>query len=85
MQKLDMRYEGKAKRVYATENVDLFVVEYKDDATAFNAQKRGTIGQKGVVNNAITAIRQGSGDFLPKPYTNDQVIQAIKQLLQAAE
>ncbi|WP_034335011.1 phosphoribosylaminoimidazolesuccinocarboxamide synthase [Deinococcus misasensis] len=56
MQKLDMRYEGKAKRVYATEDKDLFVVEYKDDATAFNAQKRGTIGQKGVVNNAITAI-----------------------------
>ena len=51
----ELRYEGKAKRVYATENPAEYVVEYKDDATAFNAQKRGTIQGKGAVNNAITA------------------------------
>lgn len=51
----ELRYEGKAKRVYATQNPAEYVVEYKDDATAFNAQKRGTIQGKGAVNNAITA------------------------------
>jgi len=50
-----MRYEGKAKKVYATDDPGLYVVEYKDDATAFNAQKRGTIHGKGVVNNAVSS------------------------------
>lgn len=50
-----MRYEGKAKKVFATDDPGLFVVEYKDDATAFNAQKRGTIQGKGLVNNAVSA------------------------------
>ena len=54
IKKLEQRYEGKAKKVFATEDPSLFIVEYKDDATAFNAQKRGTIQAKGVVNNAIT-------------------------------
>jgi len=48
-------YEGKAKIVYATERPDLIVQFFKDDATAFNAQKRGTIVGKGVVNNRMSA------------------------------
>ena len=50
-----MIYEGKAKKIYETDNPDLLIQEFKDDATAFNAQKRGTIQQKGIVNNAISA------------------------------
>jgi phosphoribosylaminoimidazole-succinocarboxamide synthase len=51
----EQRYEGKAKRVFATANPAFFIVEYKDDATAFNAQKRGTIVAKGIVNNRISS------------------------------
>lgn len=47
-------YEGKAKKVYATDNPDLVIVSYKDDATAFNGQKRGTIVGKGIVNNKVS-------------------------------
>lgn len=54
--KKDFIYEGKAKRVYTTDNPNEVVIEYKDDATAFNAQKRGTIKEKGVVNNEVTTI-----------------------------
>ena len=55
MNRLEQRYEGKAKRVFATDDPHLFVVEYKDDATAFNAQKRGTVRGKGAVNNVVSA------------------------------
>ena len=48
-------YEGKAKRLYVTNEPGLLLVEFKDDATAFNAQKRGTIEGKGTANNAISA------------------------------
>ena len=48
-------YEGKAKRVYATANPAEYIVEYKDDATAFNGVKKAQIGGKGAINNAITA------------------------------
>jgi len=51
----ELKYEGKAKKVFATEDPEIFLIEYKDDATAFNAQKRGSIAQKGVVNNAVTS------------------------------
>ena len=47
-------YEGKAKKVFATDDPDLCVVSYKDDATAFNGKKKGTIGGKGVVNNRMS-------------------------------
>nr|WP_207754874.1 phosphoribosylaminoimidazolesuccinocarboxamide synthase [Desulforadius tongensis] len=50
-----MLYEGKAKKVYKTDNQDLLWVEYKDDATAFNGAKKGTIVGKGVLNNLISA------------------------------
>jgi phosphoribosylaminoimidazole-succinocarboxamide synthase len=56
VQKGEMLYEGKAKRVYATDQPKYVIVEYKDDATAFNGEKRGTIGGKGELNNRMTAI-----------------------------
>ena len=54
MQKLEQLYEGKAKKVYATEDPGLVIVDYKDDATAFNGAKKGTITGKGVINNQMT-------------------------------
>jgi phosphoribosylaminoimidazole-succinocarboxamide synthase len=51
---MEQLYEGKAKKVYATDNPDQVIVSYKDDATAFNGQKRGTIVGKGVVNNKVS-------------------------------
>lgn len=54
MKKLEMLYEGKAKKVYKTDNEDYFIVDYKDDATAFNGEKKGTIKGKGVINNRVT-------------------------------
>lgn len=56
MKKLDLLYEGKAKKVYTTEDPDALIVDYKDDATAFNGEKRGTIVGKGVVNNRMTNL-----------------------------
>lgn len=55
MTKGDMLYEGKAKKIFLTEKMDEVIHYFKDDATAFNAQKRGTILDKGVVNNKISA------------------------------
>ena len=55
MEKLEMMYEGKAKKIYATDKTDEVIVYYKDDATAFNGEKKGQIEDKGVMNNAITA------------------------------
>ncbi|MFO7294406.1 MAG: phosphoribosylaminoimidazolesuccinocarboxamide synthase [Caldicoprobacter sp.] len=54
MKKLELLYEGKAKKVYATDDPGYVILEYKDDATAFNGLKRGTIVGKGVVNNKIS-------------------------------
>ena len=54
MKKCDMLYEGKAKKVYATEDPELYIVDYKDDATAFNGLKKGTILGKGAINNRVT-------------------------------
>ncbi|MBQ3287167.1 MAG: phosphoribosylaminoimidazolesuccinocarboxamide synthase [Firmicutes bacterium] len=56
MQKLEQLYEGKAKKVFATDDPQLLIVEYKDDATAFNGQKKGTIQGKGVINNQMSNI-----------------------------
>jgi phosphoribosylaminoimidazole-succinocarboxamide synthase len=55
MEKKEMLYEGKAKKIYATDDKDRVVVYYKDDATAFNGEKKGQIDEKGVMNNAITS------------------------------
>lgn len=54
MKKTEQLYEGKAKKVFATENPDYCIVSYKDDATAFNGLKKGTIIGKGVVNNKMS-------------------------------
>lgn len=54
MKTLEQLYEGKAKKVYLTEDVDVLIVAYKDDATAFNGEKKGTIEGKGVINNRMT-------------------------------
>ncbi|TQI65608.1 phosphoribosylaminoimidazole-succinocarboxamide synthase [Clostridium sp. KNHs216] len=54
MKKCELLYEGKAKKVYATDDKDYCIVDYKDDATAFNGQKKGTIVGKGVVNNKMS-------------------------------
>lgn len=56
MQKGEAFYEGKAKILYATDNLDLIIQYFKDDATAFNAQKRGTIREKGILNNKISEV-----------------------------
>lgn len=54
MVKTEQLYEGKAKKVFATDDPDLCIVDYKDDATAFNGLKKGTILGKGVINNRVT-------------------------------
>lgn len=54
MERLEQLYEGKAKKVFATDNKDLVIVSYKDDATAFNGLKKGTIKGKGVINNQMS-------------------------------
>ena len=56
MTKRAQLYEGKAKKVYATESPELLIVSYKDDATAFNGLKRGTISGKGVINNRMSNL-----------------------------
>ncbi len=54
MEKREQLYEGKAKKVFATDDPNLYIVEYKDDATAFNGLKKGTIVGKGVINNRVS-------------------------------
>lgn len=54
MKKLEQLYEGKAKKVFATDDMQACIVEYKDDATAFNGLKKGTIADKGIINNRVS-------------------------------
>ena len=54
MEKKEQLYEGKAKKVFKTDDPELLIVEYKDDATAFNGLKKGTIAGKGVINNQMS-------------------------------
>ncbi|MDR1953680.1 MAG: phosphoribosylaminoimidazolesuccinocarboxamide synthase [Clostridiales Family XIII bacterium] len=56
MEKGKQLYEGKAKKVYETNDPNLYIVSYKDDATAFNGEKKGTIADKGVVNNIMSNL-----------------------------
>ena len=53
--KKEQLYEGKAKKIFATSDPDLVIMEYKDSATAFNGAKKGTIEDKGIMNNEISA------------------------------
>ncbi len=73
MKKLEQIYEGKAKKVYATDDADLVLVEYKDDATAFNGLKKGTIAGKGVINNKVTnhMMRMLEGEGVPTHYVEE--------------
>ena len=59
IEKKEQLYEGKAKKVYATNDPDIVIVDYKDDATAFNGEKKGTISGKGVINNKMTNLMFG--------------------------
>jgi phosphoribosylaminoimidazole-succinocarboxamide synthase len=56
MNKFEMLYEGKAKKIYSTSDKEKVIVYYKDDATAFNGEKKGQIEDKGVMNNTITSM-----------------------------
>lgn len=77
-------YEGKAKRVFATDRPDAVIQEFKDDATAFNAQKRGTIVNKGAVNNKVSerlfALLEKSGidtHFLERLNERDMLVRKV--------
>lgn len=56
MEKKEMLYEGKAKKVFATDQESQYLVQYKDDATAFNGQKKGQIEDKGIINNKLSVL-----------------------------
>ena len=69
MNKTEQLYEGKAKKVYANEDPNVVIVSYKDDATAFNGLKKGTIAGKGAINNRMTnnLMRPAGGGRHPHP------------------
>lgn len=73
MEKTVQLYEGKAKKVFATNNDDVCIVSYKDDATAFNGVKKGTIVGKGVINNRVTnhLMRMLEGQGIPTHYIKE--------------
>ena len=54
MEKKELLYEGKAKKVYRTDDPEVLYIAYKDDATAFNGLKKGTISGKGIINNQMS-------------------------------
>ena len=74
MQKLEQIYEGKAKKVYKTDDPELYIVDYKDDATAGNGAKKGTIVDKGIMNNKITMF---FFDLLAKEGISNHVIEVM--------
>ena len=82
--KTEQLYEGKAKKVYATNDPDCVIVDYKDDATAFNGEKKGTIVGKGVINNKMTNYmfglleKQGIPTHLVKEISDRETI--VKRL-----
>ena len=85
MEKKDLLYEGKAKKVFATDNPDYCIVSYKDDATAFNGEKKGTIIGKGVVNNRMSnfmfELLEKDGiatDYVEELSDRDTVLQKVE-------
>ena len=85
MEKKEQLYEGKAKKVFATADENLCIVSYKDDATAFNGEKKGTIVGKGVVNNRMTnmlmRLLEGHGvptHFVEELNDRDTVVKKVK-------
>ena len=73
MEKMEQLYEGKAKKVFATEDPNVVIVSYKDDATAFNGLKKGTIVGKGVINNRMTnhMMRKLEAQGVPTHYIEE--------------
>lgn len=85
MKKMKMMYEGKAKKIYATDKANEVIISYKDDATAGNGAKKGTIVEKGIMNNAITTIifkmlkKNGiPTHFIKKLNDRDQLCKKVK-------
>jgi phosphoribosylaminoimidazole-succinocarboxamide synthase len=81
----ELLYEGKAKQVFATDDPDRVIVHFKDDATAFNAQKRGSVAGKGEVNNAVTALLYPELEafgvpthFLERVSERDQLVRRVR-------
>lgn len=85
MEKLEMLYEGKAKKVFKTEKGDEYIIEYKDDATAFNGKKKDTIANKGIVNNKFTGIIFGMLEEAGVPTHLIKVLDDTHQLVKAVE
>jgi len=88
VQKLEQLYEGKAKKVYKTNNPDLYWIEYKDDATAFDGKKKGTIMNKGILNNKISThffkMLESKGiptHLVQQVNDREQVVKAVKIIL----
>lgn len=84
-EKKEMLYEGKAKQIYLTNNPEEVIVYFKDDATAFNAQKKGQVQQKGEMNNAITTLifeylkEQGiETHFIKKINEREQLVKKVE-------
>ena len=84
-EKKEMVYEGKAKKIYTTDNPDEIIVYYKDDATAFNGEKKGSIKDKGVMNNEITSLlfkmlekQEVKTHFIEKLNDREQLCQKVK-------
>ncbi|MEF9918626.1 MAG: phosphoribosylaminoimidazolesuccinocarboxamide synthase [Eubacterium sp.] len=84
MEKLEQLYEGKAKKVFKTDDANQYIIEYKDDATAGNGAKKGTISGKGVINNKMTAtiyqMLEEKGihtHFIKLLSDNEQLVKAV--------
>jgi phosphoribosylaminoimidazole-succinocarboxamide synthase len=84
MEKLEQLYEGKAKKVFKTSDPEKYWIEYKDDATAFNGEKKGTIAGKGTMNNEISSIFLGllmekgiKNHFIKKISVREQLVQKV--------
>ncbi|WP_144548303.1 phosphoribosylaminoimidazolesuccinocarboxamide synthase [Bacillus sp. X1(2014)] len=85
MEKLEQLYEGKAKKVYKTSEPGKYWIEYKDDATAFNGEKKGQIAGKGTLNNEISAIflsllkeKGVENHFIKKISLTEQIVQQVE-------
>ncbi|OLS33508.1 phosphoribosylaminoimidazolesuccinocarboxamide synthase [Bacillus sp. MRMR6] len=84
MEKLEQLYEGKAKKVFKTSEPEIYWIEYKDDATAFNGEKKGEIAGKGTMNNEISSIflsflkeKGVNNHFVKKISTTEQLVQQV--------
>lgn len=88
VQKLEQVHEGKAKKVYRTNDPDLYWIEYKDDATAFDGKKKGTIMNKGILNNKISThffkLLESKGiptHLVSQVNEREQIVKAVKIIL----